>query len=229
MPQKDFDLAEEEQRLQKRLSFLATLAQLWNIASRIVRHARPQDSATLPGLPAAMAGPGPGQLPRTAGPARRAAQARDSQAVGFVRIDGRIRQTPLDQGKPAQSGADDLPEPDPGRGRAARRGRRRRGCRGSGDVGAVLGNDGADHGTGPAAQGSGAGADAGRAGSSRSFAGSRCCTRPCSRAAIPGRSCGPAWPRPSCAAWPPTCRARGCCARPGSSCGPPTAWKRTRP
>jgi hypothetical protein len=43
MPQKDFDLAEEEPRLQKRLSFLATLAQLWNIASRIVRHARPED------------------------------------------------------------------------------------------------------------------------------------------------------------------------------------------
>ncbi len=43
MPQKDFDLAEEEPRLQKRLSFLATLAQLWNIASRIIRHARPED------------------------------------------------------------------------------------------------------------------------------------------------------------------------------------------
>ena len=43
MPQKDFDLAQEEQRLQKRLHFLATLAQMWSIATRIVRHARPED------------------------------------------------------------------------------------------------------------------------------------------------------------------------------------------
>jgi len=34
MPQKDFDLAQEAERLEKRLKFLATLARLWNVATR---------------------------------------------------------------------------------------------------------------------------------------------------------------------------------------------------
>ncbi|MBI3407870.1 MAG: hypothetical protein HY040_05880 [Planctomycetes bacterium] len=37
MPQKDFDLTEEAERLDKRLKFLATLARLWNIATRALR------------------------------------------------------------------------------------------------------------------------------------------------------------------------------------------------
>ena len=40
MPQKDFDLAEEAERVEKRLRFMATLARLWNVASRLIR-ARP--------------------------------------------------------------------------------------------------------------------------------------------------------------------------------------------
>jgi len=41
MPQKDFDLDHEAERLEKRLRFLATLAKLWNLATRIVRSAPP--------------------------------------------------------------------------------------------------------------------------------------------------------------------------------------------
>src|SRR6267143_1787812 len=40
MPQKDFDLAQEAERLEKRLKFLATLARLWNVATRALRGAR---------------------------------------------------------------------------------------------------------------------------------------------------------------------------------------------
>jgi hypothetical protein len=36
-PRRDFDLEEESRRLEKRLHFLATLARLWNIASRLTR------------------------------------------------------------------------------------------------------------------------------------------------------------------------------------------------
>lgn len=44
MPQKaDFDLAKEAERLEKRLKFLATLARLWNVATRALREARGQD------------------------------------------------------------------------------------------------------------------------------------------------------------------------------------------
>jgi hypothetical protein len=39
MPQKDFDLSVEAERLEKRLKFLATLARLWNVATRAVREA----------------------------------------------------------------------------------------------------------------------------------------------------------------------------------------------
>lgn len=39
MPQKDFDLVPEAERLEKRLLFLSTLARLWNIASRCLRDA----------------------------------------------------------------------------------------------------------------------------------------------------------------------------------------------
>jgi hypothetical protein len=37
MPQKDFDLLHEAERLEKRLQFLSTLARLWNIAARALR------------------------------------------------------------------------------------------------------------------------------------------------------------------------------------------------
>src|SRR5262249_34277625 len=37
MPQKDFDLLHEAERLETRLQFLATLARLWNIATRCLR------------------------------------------------------------------------------------------------------------------------------------------------------------------------------------------------
>ncbi len=40
MPQKDFDLAGEAERLEKRLRFLATLAKLWNIGTRALRETR---------------------------------------------------------------------------------------------------------------------------------------------------------------------------------------------
>lgn len=43
MPQKDFDLAQEAERLEKRLKFLATLARLWNVATRAVRAAHGSD------------------------------------------------------------------------------------------------------------------------------------------------------------------------------------------
>lgn len=43
MPQKDFDLAEEARRLEVRLRFLATLARLWNIVTRILRTAPSED------------------------------------------------------------------------------------------------------------------------------------------------------------------------------------------
>ncbi len=39
MPQKDFDLAQEAERLEKRLKFLATQARLWNVATRALREA----------------------------------------------------------------------------------------------------------------------------------------------------------------------------------------------
>lgn len=39
MPQKDFDLVPEAERLEKRLQFLSTLARLWNIAARCLREA----------------------------------------------------------------------------------------------------------------------------------------------------------------------------------------------
>lgn len=39
MPQKDFDLTQEAERLEKRLKFLATLARLWNVATRALREA----------------------------------------------------------------------------------------------------------------------------------------------------------------------------------------------
>ncbi len=39
MPQKDFDLVPEAERLEKRLQFLSTLARLWNIAARSLREA----------------------------------------------------------------------------------------------------------------------------------------------------------------------------------------------
>jgi hypothetical protein len=39
MPQKDFDLDHEAERLEKRLQFLSTLARLWNIATRMLRTA----------------------------------------------------------------------------------------------------------------------------------------------------------------------------------------------
>jgi hypothetical protein len=40
MPQKDFDLVPEAERLEKRLQFLSTLARLWNIAARCLREAK---------------------------------------------------------------------------------------------------------------------------------------------------------------------------------------------
>ena len=43
MPQKDFDLAQEAERLEKRLKFLATLARLWNVATRALREAQGPD------------------------------------------------------------------------------------------------------------------------------------------------------------------------------------------
>ena len=43
MPQKDFDLAQEAERLEKRLKFLATLARLWNVATRALREAQGAD------------------------------------------------------------------------------------------------------------------------------------------------------------------------------------------
>ncbi|MBI3823785.1 MAG: hypothetical protein HY289_14035 [Planctomycetes bacterium] len=43
MPQKDFDLLHEAERLEKRLQFLATLARLWNVATRCLREA-PRDA-----------------------------------------------------------------------------------------------------------------------------------------------------------------------------------------
>jgi hypothetical protein len=43
MPQKDFDLGHEAERLEKRLKFLATLARLWNVATRALREARGAD------------------------------------------------------------------------------------------------------------------------------------------------------------------------------------------
>ena len=39
MPQKDFDLTHEAERLEERLQFLSTLARLWNIAARCLRSA----------------------------------------------------------------------------------------------------------------------------------------------------------------------------------------------
>jgi hypothetical protein len=42
MPQKDFDLVPEAERLEKRLQFLSTLARLWNIAARCLREATGQ-------------------------------------------------------------------------------------------------------------------------------------------------------------------------------------------
>src|SRR5262249_38586774 len=43
MPQRDFDLAHEAERLEKRLRFLATLARLWNVATRALREAQGAD------------------------------------------------------------------------------------------------------------------------------------------------------------------------------------------
>jgi hypothetical protein len=43
MPQKDFDLAHEAERLEARLKFLATLARLWNVATRALREAQGND------------------------------------------------------------------------------------------------------------------------------------------------------------------------------------------
>ena len=43
MPQKDFDLATEAERLESRLKFLATLARLWNVATRALREAQGAD------------------------------------------------------------------------------------------------------------------------------------------------------------------------------------------
>jgi hypothetical protein len=43
MPQKDFDLAQEADRLEQRLKYLATLARLWNVATRALRSARGDD------------------------------------------------------------------------------------------------------------------------------------------------------------------------------------------
>src|SRR5262249_27479774 len=39
MPQKDFDLAHEAERLEGRLKYLATQARLWNVATRALRDA----------------------------------------------------------------------------------------------------------------------------------------------------------------------------------------------
>lgn len=43
MPQKDFDLAHEAERLESRLRFLSTLARLWNIATRVLRGVKGED------------------------------------------------------------------------------------------------------------------------------------------------------------------------------------------
>ncbi|MFO0968664.1 MAG: hypothetical protein U0793_24160 [Gemmataceae bacterium] len=43
MPQKDFDLAREAERLEGRLRFLSTVFRLWNIATRILRVAQGED------------------------------------------------------------------------------------------------------------------------------------------------------------------------------------------
>ena len=43
MPRQDFDLAHEAERLEKRLKFLATLARLWNVATRALREAHGAD------------------------------------------------------------------------------------------------------------------------------------------------------------------------------------------
>jgi hypothetical protein len=53
MPQKDFDLLHEAERLEKRLQFMSTLARLWNIATRCLREAPPD---TVPGLDARLSG-----------------------------------------------------------------------------------------------------------------------------------------------------------------------------
>ena len=45
MPQKDFDLLYEAERLEDRLQFLSTLARLWNIVTRTLRAAPPQEQA----------------------------------------------------------------------------------------------------------------------------------------------------------------------------------------
>ena len=53
MPQKDFDLLHEAERLEKRLQFLSTLARLWNIATRCLREA---PTRSLPHLNARIVG-----------------------------------------------------------------------------------------------------------------------------------------------------------------------------
>jgi hypothetical protein len=53
MPQKDFDLLHEAERLETRLQFLSTLARLWNIATRVLREAPMQ---SLPHLNARIVG-----------------------------------------------------------------------------------------------------------------------------------------------------------------------------
>jgi hypothetical protein len=48
MPQKDFDLTYEAERLEARLRFQATLARLWNVATRTLRAGAPADEASRP-------------------------------------------------------------------------------------------------------------------------------------------------------------------------------------